>query len=106
MQPKSCGGQHFGGRIVFDRKGYLYLTLGDRGEQERAQRLDDHAGSVIRLHDDGRVPTDNPFVGTRRLRGRRSSRSATATCRARRCIRRPASCGPTSTDRRAATKST
>ena len=29
---------------------------------ERAQRLDDHAGSVIRLHDDGRVPADNPFV--------------------------------------------
>jgi glucose/arabinose dehydrogenase len=37
--------------------------LGDRGEKERAQRPDDHAGSVIRLHDDGRVPKDNPFVG-------------------------------------------
>ena len=30
--------------------------------QERAQRLDDHAGSVIRLNDDGSVPKDNPFV--------------------------------------------
>jgi len=50
-------------RIVFDRGGYLYLTLGDRGEMARAQRADDHAGSVIRLHDDGRVPNDNPFVG-------------------------------------------
>ncbi len=62
LEPKSSGGQHFGGRIVFDRQGYVYLTLGDRGERERAQRLDDHAGSVIRLHDDGRAPADNPFV--------------------------------------------
>jgi glucose/arabinose dehydrogenase len=62
LEPKSTTGQHFGGRIVFDRQGYVYLTLGDRGEKERAQRLDDHAGSVIRLHDDGRVPADNPFV--------------------------------------------
>jgi glucose/arabinose dehydrogenase len=61
--PKGRAGQHFGGRIVFDRQGYLYLTLGDRGERERAQRPDDHAGSVIRLHDDGRVPKDNPFAG-------------------------------------------
>ena len=61
--PKGNRGQHFGGRIVFDRAGYVYLTLGDRGEMPRAQRPDDHAGSVIRLHDDGRVPKDNPFVG-------------------------------------------
>ena len=63
MQPKSRAGHHFGSRLVFDGKGHLYVTLGDRGEMERAQRLDDHAGSVIRLHDDGRVPADNPFVG-------------------------------------------
>ena len=62
MEPKSSGGQHFGGRIVFDRAGHVFLTLGDRGDRDRAQRLDDHAGSVIRLHDDGRVPADNPFV--------------------------------------------
>lgn len=69
MAPKSSAGQHFGGRLVFDREGFLYLTLGDRGDstgkgrEQRAQRLDDHAGSVIRLRDDGRVPDDNPFVG-------------------------------------------
>jgi glucose/arabinose dehydrogenase len=63
QEPKSDARQHFGGRLVFDRAGFLYLTLGDRGEKERAQRPDDHAGSVIRLHDDGRVPADNPFVG-------------------------------------------
>ena len=62
MKPKTRSSQHFGGRIVFDKAGMLYLTLGDRGDKERAQKLDDHAGSVIRLHDDGRVPVDNPFT--------------------------------------------
>jgi glucose/arabinose dehydrogenase len=63
QSPKGGSGRHFGGRIVFDRAGFLYLTLGDRGDQDRAQRPDDHAGSVIRLHEDGRVPQDNPFNG-------------------------------------------
>jgi aldose sugar dehydrogenase len=62
-EPASRGGRHFGGRIVFDREGYVFLSVGDRGDKPRAQRLDDHAGSIIRLHDDGRVPEDNPFVG-------------------------------------------
>jgi glucose/arabinose dehydrogenase len=62
MQPKTRSSQHFGGRIVFDKTGMLYLTLGDRGDKDRAQKLDDHAGSVIRLHDDGRVPANNPFA--------------------------------------------
>jgi glucose/arabinose dehydrogenase len=60
---KSRGGRHFGSRLLFDNAGYLYITLGERGDGERAQRLDDHAGSLIRLHDDGRIPHDNPFVG-------------------------------------------
>jgi len=63
QSPKGTTGRHFGSRLVFDRAGFLYITLGDRGEMERAQKPDDHAGSVIRLHDDGRVPRDNPFVG-------------------------------------------
>ena len=62
MRPKTRSSYHFGGRIVFDQAGFLYLTLGDRGDKYRAQKLDDHAGSVIRLHDDGRVPANNPFV--------------------------------------------
>ena len=62
MLPKTRSSHHFGGRIVFDKSGMLYLTLGDRGDKARAQKLDDHAGSVIRLHDDGRVPANNPFV--------------------------------------------
>lgn len=62
QQPKSGGGRHFGARLVFDRQGYLYITLGDRGEQDRAQKMDDLAGKVVRLHDDGRIPADNPFA--------------------------------------------
>jgi len=65
LQPKSGAGHHFGGRIVFDGKGHVFLTLGDRGSQDRAQRLNDHAGSLIRLNEDGSVPKDNPFVGRR-----------------------------------------
>ena len=63
QHPKGQTGRHFGSRLVFDRAGYLYITLGDRGEMERAQKPEDHAGSVIRLHQDGKVPADNPFVG-------------------------------------------
>lgn len=63
LLPKSRTDRHFGSRLVFDRNGYLFITLGDRGDRPRAQDLNDHAGSVIRLHDDGRIPDDNPFVG-------------------------------------------
>lgn len=62
MQPKSRAVHHFGGRIVLDGQGHVFLTLGDRGEMARAQRPDDHAGSVVRLTEDGQVPTDNPWV--------------------------------------------
>jgi glucose/arabinose dehydrogenase len=54
---------NYGGRIAFDRAGLLYLTVGERQEQDRAQKPDDHGGKVLRLRDDGSVPPDNPFVG-------------------------------------------
>jgi glucose/arabinose dehydrogenase len=57
-------GQHFGSRIVFDEDGYLYFTIGDRGAMEQAQDVSHPNGKVHRLHDDGRVPDDNPFVDT------------------------------------------
>ena len=60
--PKSRGGRHFGGRVVFDGHGHVFLTLGDRGDRPRAQDLGDHAGSIIRLTEDGGVPPDNPFL--------------------------------------------
>ncbi|MFI9653473.1 PQQ-dependent sugar dehydrogenase [Guyparkeria sp. GHLCS8-2] len=56
-------GIHFGSRLAFDRDGYLFMTVGDRGERDRAQDLADHNGSVLRFHADGRIPEDNPFVG-------------------------------------------
>lgn len=65
----SQGRNHFGGKIAFDKNGYLFLTLGDRQvppegnlEAHPAQDLSNHHGKIIRLHDDGRVPADNPFV--------------------------------------------
>jgi len=59
----SSSATNFGGRIAFDRAGFLYLTIGERQEQDRAQKGDDHGGKVLRLRDDGSVPPDNPFVG-------------------------------------------
>ena len=56
------GGRHFGSRIVF-HGGYIYMTVGDRGDMQRAQDLSDHVGTTLRLRDDGSVPSDNPFVG-------------------------------------------
>lgn len=61
MRPKTRSSLHFGSRLVFDKTGYLYITTGDRGDKARAQDLFDPAGSLLRLHDDGRIPQDNPF---------------------------------------------
>lgn len=57
--------QHFGSRLAFDRQGFLFISLGDRNERDRAQDVSDHNGSLIRLHHDGRIPQDNPFIGRR-----------------------------------------
>lgn len=60
--PNVKSNPHFGGRVVFDKAGYLYLSLGERGQKEKAQDPMNHQGTVVRLYDDGRVPEDNPFV--------------------------------------------
>jgi glucose/arabinose dehydrogenase len=62
VHPYVSSGVHFGSRIVFDAKGYMFISTGDRGTKKNAQDLSTHNGKVIRLHDDGRVPRDNPFV--------------------------------------------
>ncbi|MCG8435270.1 MAG: PQQ-dependent sugar dehydrogenase [Gammaproteobacteria bacterium] len=62
-QPFFRQSHHFGSRLVIDADNYLFITVGDRGNRDRAQDLTTHNGKVIRLHDDGRVPDDNPFVG-------------------------------------------
>ncbi|MCG6137552.1 MAG: PQQ-dependent sugar dehydrogenase [Nostoc sp. LLA-1] len=57
-------GQHYGSRLAWTNDGKLLMTIGDRWhEPRRAQNLQDHAGKVLRLNDDGSVPKDNPFVG-------------------------------------------
>ncbi len=52
---------HYGNRIVFDRKGYLYFSIGDRGAQDQAQDPGRPNGKIHRIYPDGRVPSDNPF---------------------------------------------
>lgn len=54
---------HFGSRLAFDNQGYLYFSIGDRGQRDiNPQDITRDAGKVYRLHDDGRIPKDNPFV--------------------------------------------
>ena len=62
-EPARESGRHFGSDMVFDNAGYLYITSGERGSRPMIQDLSNHLGKIIRLHDDGRVPDDNPFVG-------------------------------------------
>lgn len=63
QEPKTSGSAHFGSRLVFDPQGYLFITTGERYHaRDRAQQLDNHLGKILRLHDDGTVPTDNPFI--------------------------------------------
>lgn len=67
---QSRGAGHFGSRLAFDRNGFLFITVGDRQappsgnlEAHPAQDISNHHGTINRIHDDGRVPNDNPFVG-------------------------------------------
>jgi len=67
---QSNGRGHYGAKMAIDNDGYLFLTTGDRQAPSTgdltahpSQDLSNHHGVVVRLHDDGRVPTDNPFVG-------------------------------------------
>ncbi|MCB9091485.1 MAG: PQQ-dependent sugar dehydrogenase [Halobacteriovoraceae bacterium] len=54
--------RHFGSRITFDNRGLLYFSVGERGVRKNAQDLSVHAGSILRLTDDGKIPSDNPFI--------------------------------------------
>ena len=57
------GIHHFGCRIGIDPQGFVYLSIGDRLDQDSAQDVSTHLGTVIRLNRDGTIPDDNPFVG-------------------------------------------
>lgn len=65
----SQGRGHYGSRLAFDANGFLFISLGDRQvppsadlAAHPAQDMSNHFGKIVRLHDDGRVPTDNPFI--------------------------------------------
>jgi len=61
-QSSSATSRHFGSRITFDEEGHLFFSIGDRGVRSNAQNLSNHAGSILRLNIDGRIPFDTPFV--------------------------------------------
>jgi aldose sugar dehydrogenase len=58
------GGTHYGSRVVFDNQNFLYFSNGERGSQDNAQDLKNSHGKIHRIHDDGRIPADNPYVST------------------------------------------
>ena len=60
--PKVVGFGHYGHRLLFDDEGYLWISSGDRQKFTPAQDMQTNLGKVLRLHDDGSVPADNPFV--------------------------------------------
>ncbi|MBT3529647.1 MAG: PQQ-dependent sugar dehydrogenase [Gammaproteobacteria bacterium] len=73
FEAQASGFGHYGGKIVIDINGYIFFTLGDRmappiGDEDAlrahpAQDRSNHQGVVVRLNDDGTIPSDNPFVG-------------------------------------------
>jgi glucose/arabinose dehydrogenase len=63
QQTDASGGLHWGSRLVFDRDGNLFVTLGDRFSlRDQAQNLGTHLGKVVRIRPDGGTPADNPFL--------------------------------------------
>jgi glucose/arabinose dehydrogenase len=68
QHPKSHGPHHYGSRLVFARDGTLFITIGERGELDRAQDFSINRGQVIRIHSDGSIPDDNPFIGRKGYR--------------------------------------
>ena len=62
-QPFTNSRHHYGSRIAFDPDGYLFFSIGDRGDMNSAQDISNSHGNLFRIHDDGSIPSDNPFVG-------------------------------------------
>ena len=60
--PKMVGYGHYGYRIVFDEGNYLWISSGDRQKFTPSQDMQSNVGKILRLHDDGSIPADNPFV--------------------------------------------
>lgn len=63
-QPAVGTNIHFGSAMLFDNDGYLFITMGERKQRFLSQDLGTSLGKVMRFHDDGSVPSDNPFIKT------------------------------------------
>ena len=65
--PNSDRTHHYGCKLEFDKNGYLFFGIGDRGNRDaNPQSLENHCGKIHRIHDDGTIPENNPFVYTPR----------------------------------------
>jgi glucose/arabinose dehydrogenase len=62
--PKVTGRGHYGHRLLFDADGYLFISSGDRKKFDPAQDMSSNLGKIVRLHDDGSMPVDNPFAAS------------------------------------------
>src|SRR3546814_17894693 len=61
QEPKVTGDNHYSGRIAFSPDGHLFITSGERQKFDPAQAMDQNLGKVVRLTDNGGIPSDNPF---------------------------------------------
>ncbi len=61
QHPKVSGRGHYGHRLAFDNQGYLFIASGERQKFTPSQDMQSNMGKVVRLHDDGSIPNDNPF---------------------------------------------
>ena len=68
-KPYISANYHFGSRIVFDKDNFMFFSVGERGTQPKVQELDNDHGKIHRLHDDGKIPLDNPFVNQKGAKG-------------------------------------
>ena len=67
--PKLSVGNHFGGKLAFDRQGYLFIALGENNQRPTAQETDKLQGKLVRLTAEGAVPPDNPRSAGRQTAG-------------------------------------
>ncbi|PLR48327.1 PQQ-dependent sugar dehydrogenase [Chimaeribacter arupi] len=68
QQPKLSTGNHFGGKLAFDRQGHLFMTLGENNQRPTAQQLSLLQGKIVRLTPEGQPVADNPFIARRDAR--------------------------------------
>lgn len=68
QEPPASGDAHFGGRIVEAPDGTIFLSLGERGEMDTAQPLDNDRGKIVRIRRDGQPAARNPFAGRAGIR--------------------------------------